>query len=87
VGSAAKEQVLRVVVDAMVPLVGATMAQASVRGVCERLALSDGQISREQMRKLLEELTPGLHVFIGRAKAESLLASIWWKLDALEGMK
>ncbi len=80
-----KDHVLDVLVRALSPYVGATMARASVRGLCEKLDLQGTKLSRPQVEQLIEALAPGLHVFVGKEKARALVIEIWKAIDALGG--
>jgi hypothetical protein len=80
---AAREHVLAIVVHALSPYVGATMAGASVRGLCQKLALEGARLDRSQVEKLINALAPGIHVFVGKEKALALVHEMWTALDAL----
>ncbi len=84
--SAARERVVTLVVGAIAPYVGATMAGASVRGFCTRLGLDVPVLDRDQVTRLLEALAPGLDVYVGKDKGAIILREIWTKLD-MEGSR
>jgi hypothetical protein len=84
---APKEQALAIIVRALSPYVGATMAGASVRGICERLGLDATHIHRDHLQRLLDALAPGLDVYVGKERARALVREIWTAMDALEGQK
>ena len=83
--TATREHVLAIVVHALSPYVGATMAGASVRGLCQKLALEGARLDRSQVEKLIDALAPGVHVFVGKEKARALVHEIWTALDAPGG--
>ena len=82
---AARERVLATVVHVLSPYVGATMAGASVRGLCQKLALDGARLDRSQVETLIDSLAPGIHVFVGKEKARALVHEIWTALDAPGG--
>ena len=79
--SAARERVVVVVVGAITPYVGATMAGASVRGFCTRLGLDVPVLDRAQVTRLLDALAPGLDVYVGKDKTTIIVREIWMTLD------
>jgi hypothetical protein len=84
--SAARERVITIVVAAISPYVGATMAGASVRGFCTRLGLDGPALDRAQVTRLLDALAPGLDVYVGKEKAAIVVREIWAALD-LQGTR
>ena len=83
--TATNDQVIAILVRAISPYVGATMAGASVRGVCARLAVDGAAMDRARIQTILDALGPGLHVYVGKEKTQSVLREIWSALDALGG--
>ena len=79
--SAARERVVTIIVGAITPLVGATMAGASVRGFCTRLGLDGLMLDRAQVTRLLDALAPALDVYVGKDKAAVVVRDIWTALD------
>lgn len=63
------------IVDALSPDLGPAMARASVSGVAARLGLSSPLQPRD-VERLLDALSPGLTVFIGRDAAEDIVAQL-----------
>lgn len=82
--TANNDQVQEILVRALSPYVGPTMARASVRGLVERLAFG-GQLARPQVELLIDTLAPGLHVYVGKQKAQAVVREMWVALDALGG--
>lgn len=83
--TATKDQVIAILVRALSPYVGATMAGASVRGLCARLVSDGAYLGRAQVQTLIDSLTPGLHVFVGKEKTQVVVREIWSEIDALGG--
>lgn len=83
--TATKDQVIAILARAISPYVGATMAGASVRGVCARLAVDGAVLDRVQIQTILDALGPGLHVYVGKEKTQNVVREIWSALDALGG--
>jgi hypothetical protein len=80
--TAPQDQVITILVRALTPYVGAMMASASVRGQCERFFRDAILVDRAQIEQVIGELEPGLHVFVGKGKAESIVREIWSALGA-----
>jgi hypothetical protein len=80
-----KEQLIALLVRAFSPYVGATMAGASARGVCERLAPDRSTIDHAGVTAILAELEPGLHVYIGKEKTDQVVRELWAAIRALGG--
>jgi hypothetical protein len=81
----AKEQLIAILVRAFSPYVGATMAGASARGVCERCAPDMASIDHARVTAIFAELEPGLHVFIGKEKTQQVVHELWVAIRALGG--
>ncbi len=78
-----REQVVEIVVGALTPLVGATMARSSTQGLCAKHGLSGPALDARQLDALVAALEPGLNVFVGRDRARAVLASIRRAVDGL----
>jgi hypothetical protein len=83
---ARKRDILAVFVRVLGPYIGASLASASVRGHCEKLGLGD-MIDRSDVERLVLALSPGLNVFVGRHKAESIVSELHAALSILEGFQ
>ncbi len=66
---------IAVIVDALSPDLGPTMARASVEGIAVRLRLTK-PLAPDDVARLLDALAPGLAVFVGRPAAEQTLANL-----------
>ncbi len=83
--SASREQVVAVIVRVLSPFIGEAMAGASARGVCERLKLDRARLDENEIRSLLDNMSPGLNVFVGRDKTQQLVQEIWRGIRMQEG--
>jgi hypothetical protein len=83
--TATKDQVIAILVRALSPYLGTTMAGASVRGVCGRLVHDVTALDRARIQTIIDALGPGLHVYVGREKTEHVVREIWSAVDALGG--
>lgn len=66
---------IAVIVDALSPDLGPAMARASVLGVAARLGLSSPLLPHD-IERLLDALSPGLTVFLGRDAADDIVAQL-----------
>jgi hypothetical protein len=80
-----KEHALAIVVRALSPYVGPTMAGASVRGLCEKLGLDADHLPHDHLERLLDAIAPGLDVYVGREKARAVVSEIRAAVGAQEG--
>jgi hypothetical protein len=79
-----KDQVISILVRAFSPYVGPTMAEASVRGICERLAGKGASMDRPRVEAVLEALEPGLRVYVGKDKTRTVMHEVRIAIDAVE---
>jgi hypothetical protein len=63
------------------PLLGETLARASVRAQLQRLAIDSPTLTAAEVDALLRGLEKGLRVFVGSVKAAELVQSV---RDAVE---
>jgi hypothetical protein len=68
-----KSEILDALVAVLAPYLGETMARASARTHCEKLAIAGDEITTPQADALLGKLSSGLNVFIGRERAAHVL--------------
>jgi hypothetical protein len=80
-----REAVVAAAQAELAPAVGRTMAGAAVRAQCEKLGLDAGRITAEQLATLLDRLTLGLVVFVGRGQAEEIRGRIRARLATAGG--
>jgi hypothetical protein len=57
----------------LAPYLGENMARASVASQLERLGMAQDTLTAAQMATLVEKIGQGLNVFLGRARASSLV--------------
>lgn len=69
---ASKAEVLEALAAVLSPYLGETMARASARAHCEKLAIQGDEISAPQADALVGKLSSGLNVFIGRERAAAV---------------
>ncbi|HXK09350.1 MAG TPA: hypothetical protein VMT70_06895 [Vicinamibacteria bacterium] len=76
-------EAVEVMVKAMAPYIGDTMARSATEAHCQRLGIA-ATMSRDQLEALLGKLGGGLNIFLGRDKAASVVAEVRAALAALE---
>ncbi len=74
---------LQAITRAMAPYVGETMARASTLAHCRRLGIAEPTVEATELEKLLQGLSNGLNVFVGRARSAEAVRSAW---EALAGL-
>lgn len=67
------------------PHIGNTMARSATQAHCEKLGITDGSITPEQVEVLLGKLAGGLNIFLGRDKAAAAIAEVRRTLRTSEG--
>jgi len=80
-------EAVEVVVKVMAPYVGNTMARSATEAHCQKLGITGGAVSPEQLDALLGKLGGGLNIFLGRDKSASVVAQARLALAALEGSR
>ena len=70
------DSVIRMIASALTPYVGQTMAQSSIESQCRRLGIDMAKPDRSQVDRLLDQLTLGLNVFIGRDKSDMVMREL-----------
>ena len=79
-------EAVEVMVRAMAPYIGDTMARSATEAHCQRLGIA-ATMSRDQVETLLGKLGGGLNIFLGRDKAASVIAEVRAALAALEAAR
>jgi hypothetical protein len=64
------------IVAGLTPYIGEHMARSAASAHCQKLGISDGKVTPEQLEQLVLRLEKGLHVFIGREKSAAVMAAI-----------
>lgn len=71
-----KKPVIEVIVEAITPYVGSTMARSSIDLHCQRLGIKADSRDNDQVDKLLHQVGLGLNIFIGRDKTTAVMQQI-----------
>jgi hypothetical protein len=85
VPSIPKDRAVDTLVRALSPYLGAAMAGAAVRGMCDRMGGPGPSLERERMDAILAALEPGLHVYIGKDRTRQVMERVRTGIDALVG--
>jgi hypothetical protein len=64
---------VQVMVSAMAPYIGDTLARSAVEVHCRKLGVHEATIEPEQIELVLGKLEIGLHIFLGREKSASVI--------------
>ncbi len=78
---------LQAITRAMAPYIGETMARASTLAHCRRLGIADPSVEATELEKLLQALSNGLNVFVGKAHSAEAVRAAWEALASLEGRR
>ncbi len=78
---------LQTITRAMAPYLGDTMARASTLAHSRRLGIAEPSVQPAQLEALLQGLSNGLNVFVGKARSAEAVRSAWEALAALEDGK
>lgn len=70
------DRVVEAAVRTLAPYVGRNMAASAVRMHLAKLGLTGAPLTEAHVEQLLAELAPALCVFVGRAKADDVLAGV-----------
>jgi hypothetical protein len=76
-------EALDAIARAMAPYIGDTMARASTLAHCRKLGIADPSVNAAEIERLLQGLSNGLNVFVGRARSAEAVKSAWEALAAL----
>jgi hypothetical protein len=71
-----REPALRRIEETIGPVIGRHMAKASVQVQCQRLGITDGNVSAPQLRAILEGIGKGMFVLVGQEKTKEILRQI-----------
>ena len=74
---------LQAITRAMAPYIGDTMARASTLAHCRRLGIGEPSVEANEIEALLQGLSNGLNVFVGKARSAQAVRSAWEALAAL----
>jgi hypothetical protein len=70
------EPALRRIEEAIGPFIGPHMAKASIQVQCQRLGVTDGKLTTNQLRAVLEGIGKGMFVLVGQEKTKALLKEL-----------
>ena len=70
------EPALETIARALTPFLGATMARAAIEVNKKKLGLKGPDIAPADVDRLLDELRPGLRVFLGDTQIERVMEAI-----------
>ncbi len=70
------ESALRRIEETIGPFIGRHMAKASIQVQCQRLGVTDGKITAQQLRAVLDGIGKGMLVLVGEEKTKTLLREI-----------
>jgi hypothetical protein len=76
-------EVLEVIQASLSPYVGRLMASTAAAAHCRTLGIDGDRIDGVQIDQLLEKLTLGLVIFVGKDKTDAVIASIRRALESL----
>jgi hypothetical protein len=65
-----------VIARVLVPYLGEAMARAALQVNRQKLGLRGPTLSAAELEKLLDALTPGLHVFVGHERTQRMIEEI-----------
>jgi hypothetical protein len=71
-----REPALRRIEETIGPFIGRHMAKASVQVQCQKLGVTEGPITVQQLRSILEGIGKGMFVLVGQEKTKHLMREI-----------
>jgi len=74
-------------VKVLAPYIGDTMARSATTAHCQKLGITAGTVSTDQLEALLGKLGGGLNIFLGRDKSAAVVAEARRALAALEASR
>ena len=69
-------EAVSVMVRVIAPYIGDTMARSAAEAHCQKLGVTGGNVTPEQLEALLGRLGGGLNIFLGREKATAVIAEV-----------
>jgi hypothetical protein len=73
-------EAVREIIATISPFIGENMARSATRVHCEKLGIAEPEVTPQQVAQLITRLETGLRIFMGRDKANSLMAPLRVKL-------
>jgi hypothetical protein len=80
-------EAVEVMVKVLAPYIGDTMARSATEAHCQKLGITSGPVSRDQLEALLGKLGGGLNIFLGRDRSAAVVAEARSALATLEGSR
>ncbi len=74
---------LDAITRAVAPYIGDTMARASTLAHARKLGIAEPTVTAAKVEALLQALSNGLNVFVGKARSAEAMRSAWEALAAL----
>jgi hypothetical protein len=71
-----REPALRRIEETIGPFIGRHMAKAAIQVQCQKLAITDGTVTAQQLRAILDGIGKGMLVLVGQEKTKDLLRQI-----------
>lgn len=81
-----RQRVIESFQEHLEPLIGSTMARASVTAQCKHLGITDDDMEREDAERLVERIAKAMKVFVGPDQAEEVAQELRAKLDEMTGL-
>ena len=78
-----REIVLETLVRTLAPYLGKTMAQAAVETHTHKLGIADLNMTAAQLDALMDKMSAGLIIFVGRDKTVTIVREARAAIDAL----
>jgi hypothetical protein len=78
-----REAALATVVRTVTPYLGQTMAQAAVEMHRQKLGIEGAHITAEMLETLVQRISMGLIIFVGRDKADLIVREVHEAVGAL----
>ena len=80
----ARQRVVESFQEHLEPLIGGTMARASVAAQCKHLGIEGEEMAREDADRLVERIAKAMKVFVGAEQAQEVAQELRQKLDELD---
>ena len=74
---------LQIITRALTPHVGETMARTATLAHCRKLGIGGPSVTASEVEALLQGLSNGLNVFVGKARSAEAMRAAWEALAAL----
>lgn len=81
----ARQRVVESFQEHLEPLIGGTMARASVAAQCKHLGIEGQEITRDDGERLVERIAKAMKVFVGPEQAVQVAQELRDMLDEIDG--